>query len=269
MVDQASTAGPTVALVHRGFADSSSWNDVIERLQAAGVAVQAIVNPLRGLKSDAAYVARIIEQIPGPVLAVGHSYGGAVITNAATKAKNVVGLVYVAAFAPDEGESLMNIEGASKDSVVGTALRQFQYPAADNPGMAVEFVIDPAMFHEVFAGDLPRERTALMAATQRPFAALGFTEPSGVPAWRTLPSWAVVAVGDKAAGTDVLRSMAQRAGADILEIEGSHVIMMSQPQAVTRVIMDALNQVKRQRSTVDASVLAAIARPHPEALSLG
>jgi pimeloyl-ACP methyl ester carboxylesterase len=239
----ATSAAPTVLLVHGAFADSSSWNDVIKRLQAAGIAVRAISNPLRGIAADAAYVASAIAQTPGPVLAVGHSYGGAVITNAAARANNVVGLVYVAAFAPDEGETLGDIEGNSKDSVLNTVLLQLQYPTGQGTEMAVEFAIDPAKFHDAFAADLPVEQTAVMAATQRPAAALGFTQPTGTAAWKTLPSWAVVATGDKAAGSDVVRSMAERAGADIVEVEGSHVIMMSQPRVVTDHILKAVRAV--------------------------
>jgi pimeloyl-ACP methyl ester carboxylesterase len=241
----AASSRPTVALVHGAFADSSGWNDVVGQLQAAGIAVRAISNPLRGITADAAYVASAIRQIPGPVLAVGHSYGGAIITNAAPKAGNVVGLVYVAAFAPDEGETLSDIEGGSTDSVLNTALLQLQYPAGQGTGTAVEFAIDPARFHDAFAADLSEEQAAVMAATQRPVAAAGFTERNGTPAWKNLPSWAVVATGDKAAGSDVVRSMAQRAGAAITEVEGSHVIMISQPQAVTDVIRQAIAAVTR------------------------
>jgi pimeloyl-ACP methyl ester carboxylesterase len=236
---------PTVALVHGAFADSSSWNDVVGLLRAAGIAVQAISNPLRGIAADAAYIASAIRQIPGPVLAVGHSYGGAIITNAAPQAANVAGLVYIAAFAPDEGETLGAIEGDSKDSVLNAALLQLQYPTGPGTETAVEFAIDPAKFHAAFAADLPEEQAATMAATQRPVAAAGFTEPNGTPGWKNLPSWAVVATGDKAAGSDVVRSMAQRAGAAITEVEGSHVIMISQPQAVTDVIRRAIDGVTR------------------------
>jgi pimeloyl-ACP methyl ester carboxylesterase len=241
MTPQSSDGAPSVVLVHGAFADSSSWNEVIEQLQAAGVQVQAVPNPLRGIAADSAYVASALSQIPGPVVVVGHSYGGAVISNAATNAANVVGLVFVAAFAPDEGELLQDVEGRSRDSVLSTAQVALQYPSSSGGSAAVEFAIDPAKFHDVFAADLPRERTAVMAATQRPVALLAFTEPSGTPAWRKLPSWAVVAVGDKAAGTDVVRSMAQRAGATITEVEGSHVIMISQPRAVTDVILQAVS----------------------------
>jgi pimeloyl-ACP methyl ester carboxylesterase len=232
---------PTVVLVHGAFADASSWNGVIERLEAKGVHVTAPANPLRGIAEDSAYLAAVLEEIPGPVLAVGHSYGGAVITNAASKVDNVVGLVFVAAFAPEEGETLGAAEADSKDSVLNSALVPQHYPA--NGGEAVEFAIDPAKFRDAFAADLPAEQTALMAATQRPVAELGFSEATGAPAWKHLPSWAVVATGDKAAGADVIRSMAERAGATITEVEGSHVIMISQPEAVANVILEAVAAV--------------------------
>jgi pimeloyl-ACP methyl ester carboxylesterase len=171
----------TVVLVHGAFADSSSWNGVVERLQAAGLEVRAAPNPLRGVSHDSAYVASFIKQIPGPVVAVGHSYGGAVISNAATDADNVVGLVFVAAFAPEEGERLGEATSASQDSVLSTALVPLQYPSGDGAETAVEFAIDPAKFHDAFAADLPPEQTAVMAATQRPVAELAFSEPSGPP----------------------------------------------------------------------------------------
>ena len=234
---------PTVVLVHGAFADASSWNGVIERLLEKGVKVTAPANPLRGIAHDSAYVASIFAQTPGPVLAVGHSYGGAVITNAASEADNVVGLVFVAAFASEEGEALGEAEANSKDSVLNSALVPLQYPTANGGGTAVELAIDPAKLHDAFAADLPAEQAALMAATQRPVAEAAFSEPSGPPAWKHLPSWTVLATGDKAAGTDVIRSQAERAGATITEVEGSHVIMISQPQTVTDVIMEALAAV--------------------------
>jgi pimeloyl-ACP methyl ester carboxylesterase len=245
-------AQPTVVLVHGAFADASSWNDVIERLQADGVQVTAPANPLRGISIDSAYINSFLDQIPGPILAVGHSYGGAVITNAATNANNVVGLVYVAAFAPDEGERLIEIENDSKDSVLNTALMPLQYPTGEGEETAVEFAIDPAKFHDAFAADLPAEQSAVMAATQHPVAELAFSEPNGEPAWKNLPSWAVVSSGDKAAGADVVRSMAERAGATITEVDASHVIMVSQPQVVADVILTALAaapQKEEQRGT--------------------
>jgi pimeloyl-ACP methyl ester carboxylesterase len=240
-----STDTLTVVLVHGAFADGSSWNGVIERLQAAEIEVTAPANPLRGVASDSAYIASVFEQIPGPVLAVGHSYGGAVISNAATIAENVVGLVFVSAFATDEGEVLGEATATSKDAILGTALVPVQYPTGNGAETATEFVVDSAKFHEVFAADLPQHHAASMAATQRPVSEVGFSDPSGPPAWKNLPSWAVVATGDKAAGTDVVRSMAERAGATITELDGSHVIMVSQPEAVTDVIMTAAAAVDR------------------------
>ncbi len=158
---------PTVVLVHGAFADGSSWKGVIERLQAKGVPVTAPANPLRGIAADSAYIAAVFKQIEGPVVAVGHSYGGAVITNAATDANNVVGLVYVAAFAPDEGETFGEAEAASKDSVLNTALVPRHYPTGDG-GSAPEFSIDPAKVHDAFAGDLSEREAALIRAIQRP-----------------------------------------------------------------------------------------------------
>jgi pimeloyl-ACP methyl ester carboxylesterase len=231
-------------LVHGAFVDASSWNGVVERLLAMGVKVIAPPNPLRGITIDSAYIASRLAQIPGHVLAVGHSYGGAVITNAASRAENVIGLVYVAAYAPDEGETVG--EALPKDSVLNGALMPDKYPTADSTEL--EFAIGPDRIHDAFA-DLPPAQTAVMAVTQRPVSQLAFTEASGPPAWKRLPSWAVVATGDKAAGTDVVRSQAMRAGATITEVEGSHAIITSQPQAVTDVILEAL-------ASVDAPVAA-------------
>ena len=186
------TAGPlTVVLVHGAFADASSWTGVIERLQKAGVQVTAPANPLRGLSLDSAYIASVFDQIDGPVLAVGHSYGGAVITNAATTASNVVGLVYVAAFATEEGERLGEVENTSKDSVLSAALVPLHYPTGQGTQTAVEFMVNPAHFHDAFAADLPAEQAAVMAATQRPAAELAFSEATGAPPGRPCPpgSW--------------------------------------------------------------------------------
>lgn len=230
-----------MALVHGAFADNTGWSGVIERLEADGVTTTTIPNPLRGINEDAGYVAGVLKQIPGKVLAVGHSYGGAVITNAATNADNVVGLVYVAAFAPEEGETLLEIEDNSRDSVLTSALLPQKYPTAQ--GTETEFRIDPAKFRDAFASDVPETEAAVMAAAQRPISALCFSTPSGPPAWKKKPSWAVVATGDKAAGTDAVRSMAKRAKATITEADGSHVIMISKPQVVTDVISKALATV--------------------------
>ena len=177
------------------------------------------------------------------MIAVGHSYGGAVISNAASTATNVVGLVYVAAFAPDEGERLGDVASTSKDAILGPALVPLRYPSGQSSETAMEFTVDPAKLHDAFAADLSADQAAILAVTQRPLSERAFSEPNGEPAWKRLPSWAVVATGDKAVGTDLARSMAQRAGAKITELTGSHVIMVSQPQAVTDVILSALAAV--------------------------
>jgi pimeloyl-ACP methyl ester carboxylesterase len=245
-------ANVTVALVHGAFADASGWNGVITGLQQRGHTVIAPPNPLRGLAADSAYIGGVLGQIDGPVLLVGHSYGGAVITNAAATAPNVLGLVYVAAFAPDEGEVLGAVASGSKDSVLNSALVPRRYPTGQAGETATEFGIDPSQFHDTFAADLPADLTAVMAATQRPIAEAAFTDPSGPPAWKRLPSWAVVTSGDLTIGTDLVRRMAQRAGARIEELEGSHVIMISQPDAVTEVISTALEAVAKTAADLPA-----------------
>jgi pimeloyl-ACP methyl ester carboxylesterase len=228
----------TVVLVHGAFADSSSWAGVIERLHAKGTKVVAAANPLRGLKSDSAYVGAVIDEVAGPVLLVGHSYGGAVISNAATGRSNVVGLVFVCAFAPDEGEVLLEVSGTSKDSVLGAALVPHQYTIDDET--LVEFTIDPAKARDAFASDLSDVQADVVGTIQRPTNASAFTDPSGAPAWKSLPCWAVVATGDRAAGTDLVRAHAERAGAEITEVDGSHVVMLSKPDVVTEVIESAM-----------------------------
>ena len=233
----------TVVLVHGAFADASSWGGVVERLQRTGHTVVAPALPMRGIASDSAYLASVVNQIDGPVLLVGHSYAGAVISNAATTTPNVVGLVYVSGYAPEEGESLNDIASTSKDSLLGPALVEKQYPTGQGEETATELFVDQAAFPAVFAADLPAEQAAVLAASQRPVAAAAFAEPNGAPAWKTLPSWAVVGTGDKAAGADVVRANAERAGARITELDGSHLIMVSQPRAVTDVILSALDDV--------------------------
>ncbi len=234
------TDGPTVVLVHGAFADGSSWAGVVSALQDAGVKVQAPANPLRGLTADSAYVASVVSQIPGPVLLVGHSYGGAVISNAAPQAANVVGLVYVAAFLPDEGETLQGIAEQATDSLLGPALRPVQYPngSADEPG--TEFYVDPASFPAVFAADLPADQAVILANSQRPVSALAFGDVSGPVGWKSLPSWAVISPSDLAIGPATERFMAERAGAEIVEIDGSHVVMISHAQSVADVILTAV-----------------------------
>jgi pimeloyl-ACP methyl ester carboxylesterase len=228
----------TIVLVHGAFADGSSWDGVIERLLTKGYSVVAPPNPLRGVEHDSAYVTSVVEQIAGPVVLVGHSYAGAVISNVAPKTRNVVGLVFVAAFATDEGERLGDVTGKSRDAILGPALLPRNYPTGKGES-AVELVVDPTRMHEVFAADLAADTAAVLAATQRPIAAAAFDERSGPPSWRSVKSWAVVATLDKAAGTDVVRQMAQRAGARITEVDSSHVVMVSHPEVVTDVILEA------------------------------
>lgn len=232
----------TVVLVHGAFADASGWSGVITRLQADGIAAMAPANPLRGVSSDAAYAASVVSQIPGPVLLVGHSYGGVVISNASVLAENVVGLVYVCAFIPDEGESVQALAEQATDSLLGAALRPAQFPSGgEEPG--IELYIDQASFHEAFCADLPAEQAAYMAVSQRPAAASGFGEPSGPIGWKTLPSWAIISPNDVTIGPSGERFMAERAGAEITELDTSHVAMISQPDAVADVILTAVAAV--------------------------
>ncbi|MGC4107131.1 MAG: alpha/beta hydrolase [Thermomicrobiales bacterium] len=241
---QASPASstPTVVLVHGAFADASGWAGVITFLKKAGIAVVAPPNPLRGIRSDAAYIASFANQLAGPVLMVGHSYGGAVITNAAPQVASAMGLVYVAAFIPDEGETLQALSAQASDSKLGPALRASNYPRPDG-STGQEFSIDPAAFHKVFCADLPEELATRMALSQRPAADIGFGEPSGPAGWKTLPSWAVIATADVTIGTLGLRAMAERAGATTVDVDSSHVAMISQPEAVANFIQKALASV--------------------------
>jgi pimeloyl-ACP methyl ester carboxylesterase len=231
---------PTVVLVHGAFADASGWSSVISELQADGIAALAPANPLRSVSGDAAYIASVVNQIPGPVLLVGHSYGGVVTTNAAVQTPNVTGLVYICAFLPDEGESVQDLAAQATDSLLGPNLRPAQYAIAGSEEPGTELFIDTAAFHDVFCADLPAEIAAVMAVSQRPGDAHGFGEPTAAAAWKTLPSWALVGTADKTIGITGLRAMAGRAGAISVEIDASHVAMMSQPKATADLIRTAL-----------------------------
>jgi pimeloyl-ACP methyl ester carboxylesterase len=234
---------PTVVLVHGGFADASFWTPVIKELQVRGLPVVAPPNPLRGLAVDAEYIASFVNQIDGPVLLVGHSYGGAVISVAGAAVQNAVGLVYVAAFILDEGESFGEIFAGFPPTPLGEALRPSNYPL---PGgeTAVELTIAPELYRSAFAADLPSEVTKVAAVMQRPFAAI-FDERAQAAAWKSLPSWAVVATADNAIHPDAERHMASRAGAATIEIEASHSIALSQPKAVAELIETAVNATSR------------------------
>ncbi|MEU4009000.1 alpha/beta hydrolase [Streptomyces pseudogriseolus] len=233
---------PTVVLVHGAFADSTSWNDVARELRRAGHPVVAAANPLRGLSSDAAYLREVLAGIGGPVVLVGHSYGGAVVTAAAVGADNVRALVYVAAFVPDKGESALDLAARFPGSSLGDALRPVRITLPDgSPG--VEFTIDQAKFPHQFAADVPEGVARLMAVTQRPVTGAALEEPAPEPGWRTLPSWAVVATEDLNIPAAAQRYMAERAGARVREVQASHAVSVSHPQEVTSVVLAAAASV--------------------------
>ena len=233
------TNTPTVVLVHGGFADASFWAPVIEELQSRDVPVLAPPNPLRGLAHDAEYIASFVNQIDGPVLLVGHSYGGAVISVAGASTPSAVGLVYVAAFALDEGESFGEIFGRFGDTPLVGAVRPSSYPRG-NGETAVELTIAPELYREAFAADVSEDVTRILAVSQRPFAAI-FEDRAEAAAWKTLPSWYAVATADKAIPPDAERHMAKRAGAQTIEVDASHSIALSQPKAVADLIHTAVN----------------------------
>lgn len=226
---------PTVVLVHGAFADASGWDAVITDLQRDRYPVLAVANPLRGLAADSAYVRGVIDSIDGPVVLVGHSYGGAVITNAATGADNVQALVYTAAFAPDEGETLTQL--TDPERFPGSRLGEALVFRPHSEGVDVS--VDPARFREVFAADLPARETAVLAATQRPIAGSTWDEPSGAPAWETIPSWYAVYTRDKALSTVSQEFFADRADAHTVRITASHAGFASEPDQTADLIRRA------------------------------
>jgi pimeloyl-ACP methyl ester carboxylesterase len=255
MTDSTRTS-PTIILVHGAWADASGWDGVIKHLQNDGYTVIAPANPLRGVASDAAYIASVLDTIPGPVVLVGHSYGGMVISNAAalTKNKNVQALVYVAAFIPEAGESGLQLlghtapgtPGGSHIVPPGTPGAPANLTARPFPPFGstdVDFYINAESFSDIFAADLPQQQVRLMAVTQRPLTLQAFTEPSGAVAWKTIPSWALVATQDNAIGTGNTRFMAQRTVTEgkghVTEISASHAVLVSQPDAVADLIRSA------------------------------
>ncbi|RCG28681.1 alpha/beta hydrolase [Sphaerisporangium album] len=233
---------PTIVLVHGGFADASNWNGVISRLQAKGYPVMAPANPLRGLPVDAPYIASVLKSIDGPIVLVGHSYGGAVITNAAADAPNVKALVYVAAFVPDEGEQLGVLINKYPGTQIPAAVQEVPYPNPDG-STGVDLYLRADKFRAAFAADLPVSTTRVMQAGQRPFSASSFTDKTTGVAWRTIPSWALVATQDKAIPPQLERYMYKRAKSKVYETAASHVPMISQPGLVTRIIQDAAHAV--------------------------
>lgn len=233
----AQPARPTIVLVHGAFADSSSWNGVIAALQSKGYPVVAAANPLRSLAADAAYVSDVVAGIDGPVVLVGHSYGGLVITNAANGHDNVKSLVFVAAFAPEAGEAAADLAGKFPGGTLGEALAA---PVKLASG-GVDLYIDQSKFRTQFAHDVPEAETALMAAGQRPITEAALTEKSGEPAWKRLPSWFVYGSGDKNIPAAALQFMADRAGSrHTVVVDGaSHVVMVSKPEVVADLIDEA------------------------------
>ncbi|MEA2124929.1 MAG: hypothetical protein QOI80_1711 [Solirubrobacteraceae bacterium] len=230
---------PTIVLVHGGWADSSGWNTEVSALQRRGYPVIAPANPLRGLASDAAYVRSVLETIHGPIVLVGHSYGGAVITNAAVGVPQVKALVYIAGFAPDEGESLVQLVTMNPGSQIGPkTLTERKYPLPGG-GEGTDLYLTKKGFETAFAGDVPKRRADQMWAEQRPFSQEAFASLSGPPAWKTIPSWYLVATQDHAIPPVTQRFMADRAHATVSQVKASHVPMVSRTRATMKVILAA------------------------------
>ena len=237
---------PTIVLVHGAFAESASWNGVVERLQAESLNVVAAANPLRSIRGDASYVRDVVAGIGGPVVLVAHSYGGFVITEAAAGNSLVSSLVYVCAFAPDKGENAFDLSTKFPGSSLGETLATYRLSTGDS-----EFAIKQELFHHQFVADVPASQAALMAATQRPVTAAALTEglPVETPAWKTIPSWFVFGAEDRTIPAALHRFMAQRAGArGVREVAGaSHALSVSQPQIVADSIMEAVRATSLAR----------------------
>jgi pimeloyl-ACP methyl ester carboxylesterase len=234
------TPKPTIVLVHGAWADASSWAKVTSRLQRDGYAVLSPPNPLRGLRGDAAYLAAFLHQrTTGPVVLVGHSYGGAVITNAALSDPDVKALVYVNAFAPDEGETVLGLQGGGDPN---TLFDFVQYPGA--PTGDVDLYIKTAVFPNAFANDLPATTGAQLATAQRPITFSALQEPSGAPAWKSLPSWYVVGTADNILAPSLQLSMARRADSRITTVDASHLSMQSRPDTVEQIIRTAARSIR-------------------------
>jgi pimeloyl-ACP methyl ester carboxylesterase len=239
--DRAAAAKPTIVLVHGAWANTASWAGVITRLEAEGYTVYAPPNPLRSLTGDAATIVDFLHTIVGPIVLVGHSYGGAVITDAATGNANVKALVYVDAFAPAKGESALGLDSTKPGSALGagpTKVFNFvPYPGAAK-GDALLYV-KPAVFEQAFANGLPAGEAAVLAATQAPAAYSALTAPSGPPAWKTIPSWYVLGTIDRAIPPAIQMFMADRMHAHVTRVHAGHLSMIADPAAVADVIAEA------------------------------
>jgi len=227
-----------VLLVHGAFADGSMWSGVIAELQAAGIEVIAPANPLRSLGYDARYIAGVASEIDGPVMLAGHSYGGAVITAAGSMAGNIVGLVYVTAFALEKGESALDICDRFPSGHLLSALRPATFPDL-NGDPAVELYVNRELFPQIFAADLPHLAAAAAAAAQRPITAAAFAAKSPSAAWKTTPSWYLIATADQLIPPEAQHFMAHRAGAHTAEVRASHAIALTQPVVVAEQIAAA------------------------------
>jgi pimeloyl-ACP methyl ester carboxylesterase len=234
---------PTVVLVHGAFADASGYAGVIGELQAAGISCLAPANPLRGLAFDADYVSAFVGAIEGPVVLVGHSYGGAVITQAAVDLDNVAALVYLAAFALDEGESAASVQTPFPEPLLAATARPSSYPAGAGAADGPDLFIGLDRFRETFCADVPVSVAAVMAATQRPVAAATLAEKCTGAAWKSKPSWYLVSEHDNAIHPDTERFMAQRMGATTDSINGSHTAFIAQPVAAAAFILQAVAHV--------------------------
>jgi pimeloyl-ACP methyl ester carboxylesterase len=231
---------PTVVLVHGAWADASSWTPVIEQLQEAGYRVDAPPNPLQGLTYDSAYMASYLKQIKGPVVLVGHSYGGAVITDAAAGDPNVKALVYIAGWAPAKGETLISLIGSKLgEEIPALPVTATTYPEQGG-GTGKELTINPADYPGVFLdNELPAYEEDALAAEQRPLSLNALTEASGTPAWLTIPSWYMVANQDRAIAPNLERFMAARMHAHTVDVNGPHLLMLTDPGAVASLIEQA------------------------------
>jgi pimeloyl-ACP methyl ester carboxylesterase len=238
-------AKPTVVLVHGAWADSGSWDRVIRRLQRDGYTVWAPPNPLMGLATDSATIADFLHTITGPIVLVGHSYGGAVITNAAYGNSQVKALVYVDAYIPAQGDTLVSLTGAGSCFAVPDLNDVFNFvPFPGAPATVVDAYVKQSVFRDCFANGLPAREGAELAATQRPLATNALTDPSGPPAWATIPSWDVVGTADHVIQLADQLAMAHNAGAHITEIDAPHLSMIADPGAVTNVIEQAANRTR-------------------------
>ncbi|MFF3634305.1 alpha/beta fold hydrolase [Streptomyces sp. NPDC002250] len=230
---------PTVVLVHGAFADASSWSGVVKQLQENGYKVIAPANPLRGVPQDSSYLASLLKSVKGPIVLAGHSYGGAVISQAAAGNDNVKALVYINAIMPDAGESFTTLSAKFAPPLLSQALRQV--PFSNGAGSAgTDVYVQTAKFRQVFAADLPTNRTDVLAASQRPIAASAFTDKLTRAAWREKPVYVLVGKQDRAINPDLERFEARRAKArKTVEINASHVSLISQPAAVKNLIVNA------------------------------